>query len=113
MGVPIPQAAIEEAMSRYDPCHGERSFQNSVIELARVFGWTVFWTPNSKHSPPGELDLRMIRPPRYLCVELKSDHGTLTDDQHDTVNLLKPCPGVECFVWWPCSWPTIEEVLKR
>ncbi len=48
----------------------EKEFQATVRELAEAYGWTVFCTWRSKHSPAGEPDLRMIRPPRYLCVGL-------------------------------------------
>ena len=59
------------ALARYDPSGGEASFQRTVIALAEWSGWTVHFTHNSKHSPPGELDLRMIRPPRVAIAELK------------------------------------------
>lgn len=101
-----------DALARMDPAHGEAGFQRAVIELAEIYRWRVFFTANSKHSPPGELDLRMVRPPRVAIAELKTDIGTLTDEQADTVELLNRCPGVECYVWRPADWPTIERVLK-
>ena len=102
-----------DALARYDPSGGEASFQRTVVELAEWSGWTVFFTYNSKNSPPGELDLRMIRPPRVAIAELKTDTGTLTDEQADTVELLSRCPGVECYVWRPSDWPVIERTLTR
>ena len=110
--VPIPAAALEEAMARYDPPGGEASFQRAVVEYARYCGWKVFWTYNSRHSPPDDLDLRMVRPPRVVFAELKTDKGKLTPGQAETIELLKQTP-VEVHLWRPSMWPEIERVLAR
>ena len=99
-------------MSRYDG-GGEASFQRAVIEYAQLMQWTVFFTYNSKHSPKGELDLRMFRVPRVVIAELKVGDNGLTPEQRETVELLKQYPAIEVHTWWPVHWPTIEEVLKR
>lgn len=99
-------------MSRWDG-RSEASFQRAVVEYAAIMGWSCWWTPDSRGCPPGELDLRMVRPPRLVIAELKSDDGVLTDEQRRTISMLKRCPGVEVHAWWPCDWPTIERILKR
>ena len=90
----------------------EKDFQQAVRDLAALLGWTVWCTWNSLHSPAGEPDLRMVRPPRYVVAELKSERGRLTQDQREALGLLAGCPGVETYLWRPGDWPEIEEVLK-
>ncbi len=65
-----------------------------------------------ENSPAGELDLRMIRPPRYLCVELKTEKGRLSEEQRATLLLLQACPALEVYVWRPSDLDEIERVLQ-
>ena len=53
----------------------EKAWQNTVRKAAEALGWRVMTTWSSKHSPKGEPDLRMIRPPRVIFAELKSANG--------------------------------------
>ena len=45
------------------------------------------------HSPKGEPDLRLVRPPRVVFLELKADKGKLTPEQTEGLDLLGPLPG--------------------
>ena len=90
----------------------EREFQRTVRELAEAYGWTVFCTWQSKHSPPGELDLRLVRPPRYVVAELKSERGKLTKEQAETLLLLQACPALEVYLWRPSNLTEIERILE-
>ena len=42
----------------------EKGFSQAVVDYAHTQGWTVWRTYDSRHSPAGEPDLRMVRPPR-------------------------------------------------
>ena len=90
----------------------EKSFQRRVVQLARLYGWVVHHTLDSTGTQAGEPDLRMIRPPRYLLAELKSQHGRLRLEQAATLALLEQCPGVESFVWRPSDFQEIMRILK-
>lgn len=90
----------------------EKSFQRRVRRFAELCGWRVSVTPDSRNSPAGEPDLRLVRPPRYMLIELKSEHGRLRPEQRDMLALLKQCPGIESFVFKPSDWPRIVEVLR-
>ena len=90
----------------------EREFQNTVRELAEAHGWTVFCTWQSKHSPAGEPDLRMVRPPRFIFAELKSERGRLTKEQEATLLLLQACPPIEVYLWRPADLDDIERILR-
>ena len=53
----------------------EKEFQQAVRDLAKLRGWMVWCTWNSLHGPAGEPDLRMVRPPRVIFAELKTEKG--------------------------------------
>ncbi len=93
------------------PFVSEKDFKQAVRDLAVLLGWTVWCTWDSRHSPAGEPDLRMVRPPRFIVAELKAERGRLTRLQRQALDLLAECPGVESYLWRPRDWVQIEEVL--
>ena len=89
----------------------EKDFQQAVRDLAVLLGWTVWCTWDSRRSPAGEPDLRMVRPPRVIFAELKTEKGRLTQMQAEVGELLAGCPGVEYYLWRPGDWDEIAGVL--
>lgn len=89
-------AAIAEAM-------GEDELQALVIGMARLRGWRVYHTHDSRRSPAGWPDLILARPPRLLAVELKSERGRVTVKQREWLEGLAAC-GVSVAVWRPSDW---------
>jgi len=90
----------------------EKHFQRRVVQLATLDRWVVWHTLDSTGTRAGELDLRMIRPPRVIFAELKSQHGRVRLEQAQTIALLEHCPGVEAYLWRPSDWQQIVEVLR-
>ncbi|MCC6312227.1 MAG: hypothetical protein IT345_15125, partial [Trueperaceae bacterium] len=68
-------------MSAADLLVGERDFQALVVQLARLRGWRVYHTFDSRRSPAGFPDLVLARPPRLVIAELKSEKGRVADEQ--------------------------------
>jgi len=91
----------------------EKDFSEAVVDYARSQGWEVWRTWYSAHSPPGEPDLRMVRPPRVVFAELKTMKGKLSEHQKRARDLLEECGGVEYFLWRPDDWSSIEDILER
>ena len=89
----------------------EKTFQARVIKVARLGGWRVSHTFNSRHSPEGWPDLGLCRPPRLLLIELKTERGRLRPEQREWLAALAQCPGIEVALWRPSDWPAIERVL--
>ena len=87
----------------------EKSFQASVVQLARLLGWRVFYVRNSRGSPGGWPDLVMAKD-RVLYRELKVD-GRLTAEQAEWGDVLTRA-GCDWRVWTPDDWPEIEAELK-
>lgn len=97
-----------------------------VLAYARLMGWTAWHdaatntarrcgscgtirrTPRNAAGLP---DLILVRRPRVVWAELKSERGRLTDEQKAWLADLG-ASGQECHVWRPSDWPTIERVLR-
>ena len=90
----------------------EKHFLGRVTRLAELYGWVVWHTLDSTGTRAGEPDLRMVRPPRYILAELKSEHGRLRPEQCTALGLLQQCPGIETYVWKPRDWVRIVEALR-
>jgi hypothetical protein len=90
----------------------ERDLTSYVRDVARSFGWLRYHTWISKHSAAGFPDEVLVRPPRIVFAELKSERGRLTEAQTDWLDVLRQVPGVEVFVWRPSDMDAIAEVLR-
>ena len=99
--------AIFDANATYS----EKKFQADLVRYAQGRGWFVFATWDSRHSPAGEPDLRMVRGDRFVCAELKSETGQLSAIQAHVRRVLEDCAAVEYFCWRPKDWPKIYEAL--
>ncbi len=91
----------------------EAELQETVREIAKTTGWLYYHTYRSKRSPAGFPDVVLVRPPRVIFAELKSEKGVLTDDQHhwmDTLRLARP--RVEAYVWRPADVNQIAVTLS-
>ena len=90
----------------------EKEFQSQVITLARACGWMHYHTYDSRRSVSGFPDLVLVRAPRLLIRECKTDTGKVTPTQGEWINVLRQC-GVDAAVWRPSDWPEIEATLAR
>lgn len=106
-----PADAVEVSDMR-ELVRSERAFQRDVVNEARARGWLVFCTWNSMHSPEGEPDLRLVRPPRIVFAELKVGKNRPTSAQRKALEALRDCPGVESYLWYPRDWSAIRMVLE-
>ena len=92
---------------------GPGNFRDTIVEAAKVLGWRVYWTHNSKHSPAGYLDLTLVRPPRLIVAELKVKGRKMTPAQEAWFSDLSRVPTVEVYLWTPDDWPAIARALCR
>ncbi len=95
------------------PSLAEKAFQAQVVALARMQGWRVYHAHDSRRSEPGFPDLCMVRAPRVVYAELKTDTGRLGPEQVCWIEELKACPGVEVYVWRPANWDEARACLAR
>lgn len=93
----------------------EAAFQSLIVELARLMGWThIYHTHDSRRSASGFPDLVLIRGPRILFIEIKSETGRVSADQESWLEALR-ATCAEVYLWKPEHWKSgeIETTLRR
>ena len=90
----------------------ERELYENVRALALALGWLVYHTYDARRSYAGFPDVILVRPPRLVVAELKSERGRLRSEQRVWLEALAAC-GIETHVWRPSDWLSgaIEAVL--
>ena len=114
----------------------EKQFAQQIIDLCKLFGWRYYRTWLSVHSPAGFPDIVMVRPPRLIFAELKSEIGKLSPEQEAWLDGLKECQKTitfepivirgeplrgnfplltipEVYLWRPNQFDEIVELLKQ
>ena len=90
----------------------EKEFQANVLDLARMLRWRTYHTLDSRGAAAGFPDLVMVRGPRLVMAELKSERGRLTEPQEAWLAELGAVQTLDTFEWRPADWPAIEEALR-
>jgi hypothetical protein len=91
----------------------EQHFMGRIRRHAKLLGWEDFHQQDSMGTRAGLPDLILVRPPRVIFAELKSEHGRLTPAQRHTLANLMACPGVETYIWRPHDARDIWRLLAR
>jgi VRR-NUC domain len=73
----------------------------------------TFHTWDSRRSEPGFPDLVLVRPPRVVFVETKTERGRIRRDQRKWLDQLAACEAVEAYLVRPSDAGRILEVLRR
>ena len=110
------------------PEMSEAELQRSVIELARLYKWKIvhfrgvavrrkdgsirYQTP-VQGDGAGFPDLVLVRD-KVIFIELKSDRGTLSQEQALWMEALVKARGVVAYILRPRDWldGTIDKILK-
>lgn len=99
---------LRAATFRKEP--SEKAFMRMVVDYARLRGWMVYHTFDSRRSEPGYPDLHLVRGSESVFCELKSGRGVLSPSQSKWLDALRGA-GCRVKVWWPEMWSEVEEVL--
>lgn len=93
----------------------EGIFVNRILTAAREKGWLAYHTHDSRGSAAGFPDLVLVRPPRVVFAECKTDdtvRSKTTTAQDTWLAALAACPAIEQYLWRYQDWSKILEVLK-
>lgn len=90
----------------------EAELQGWVATSARMLGWLVYHTYDSRRSEAGYPDTTLVRGSRLVYAELKSMRGKVTAAQQQWLDALRRVPGVEVYVWRPDELDTILDILR-
>ncbi len=93
------------------PPESERQFMAAVVDMAKRLGWAVWHQYDSRHSAAGWPDLFLLRPPRALAIECKTERGRVSGAQKACLALLALC-GIEVHVFRPSQKQEIAAVLR-
>lgn len=97
------------------PLPPEKELRQCVVDTARLFGWLVYWTHRSEHSPAGFPDLVLLRNRSILWVELKrDDNDHLRREQQQWADRLLAA-GQDWRRWTWTTWHSgeIGRALER
>jgi len=89
----------------------EKAFQADVVKLARMLGWKVYHTFDSRKSQAGYPDLTLVRE-RVMVAELKVGTNRPTSAQEDWLDAFRAA-RVPAYLWRPEDWPEIVRVLEE
>ncbi len=100
----------------------EADLQASIVSAARDFHWLCYHSHDSRRSEPGYPDLTLVRPPRVLFIECKTDTGRLRSGhfgkkgrwmpgQTNWQSALLACPGVEYVLARPSNLDEVYATL--
>jgi hypothetical protein len=90
----------------------EAEFQRAVVERATAYGWWCWHDNDSRRNDSGLPDLILVRPPRIVFAELKTENGRVSVVQRAVIAMLKGCPGVEAHLWRPSDEKELDAVLR-
>lgn len=116
---PEPKAKPKKERKKVVP---EKDFQKQFLQFAKLMGWhrahfrpgmnqRGTWQTAVAGDGVGFPDVVLVRE-RVVWIELKSDVGTLSEEQEvwrDKLLFAKQ----EWYCWKPKDWPTIQTVLAR
>lgn len=91
----------------------EKQLQAAIVHLARLYGYRVYHTFDSRKSEPGYPDLHLVHPSKRvsMLVELKRENGKLSKPQEAWIADLTAA-GVDVRVWRPSDLDTIPGILN-
>lgn len=90
----------------------EKQLQDQVIQLAKMHGWMIYHTYDSRRSEPGYPDLTMVKDGRIIFAELKNAKGRVSKAQEVWLAALGKCEGTETYLWRPGDWDQIADKLS-
>jgi hypothetical protein len=92
----------------------EKNLTQAIYDCARRLGWLSLHIYDARRSTPGFPDLLLLRPPRIIVAELKTETGRLSPYQVEWLDRFRELDGVEVYEWRPTQWldGTVEAILR-
>lgn len=92
----------------------ETVWQSHVLAYARQLGWSLrYHTRYSLGSTAGFPDLVLVRPPRLIFAELKSDTGQVSPAQDKWLEALSQVTQApEVYLWRPFDRGAVLDILR-
>ena len=114
-GEAMPRPDLGE-LTEIDHLIDEKTFTGQVRGYAEMMGWLVYHCHDSRRSPQGFPDLVLVRNPKVVFVELKTQTGRMTAPQriwrHTLEGVAHDGNTVAYYLWRPSDWEEIAKVLR-
>lgn len=91
----------------------ESDLQAVIVETAELAGWLVFHDHDARRNPAGLPDLILVKPPRVVFLELKTDTGRIRPAQQVWLDALAQCDTIASALIRPEHLETVIEYLTR
>lgn len=88
----------------------EDAWQRQVLDIATAYGWWAHHEYDSRRGTSGLPDLILLRAPRLVFAELKTNTGRVRPEQRQVMTDLA-ASGVEVGLWRPRDLSTVLAVL--
>ena len=89
----------------------EKRFQAQIVKLAKLHGWLVYHTFDSRRSTAGFPDLVLVKGDQIIFAELKTKKGKVKPEQKAWLIALNNAGKVRSCVWRPQYDASILAVL--
>ncbi len=91
----------------------EKEFQSQVRDLSKILHVEKYYHPFlSKWSEKGYPDITIIKVPKLIFLELKTDKGKVTPAQQEWNDLLNQCKTIEAHIVRPSDFESIVSMLR-
>lgn len=108
------------ASEKYIRQISEHDWQNIVINIARINGWSTYHAPDNRPGRSGHVqqivagwpDLAFVRENEFFVAELKREIGKASPEQVEWIRLLDTA-GIEAYIWRPSDEREVRERLGR
>lgn len=89
----------------------EKQVQSAILDIARLLGWRVYHTFDSRKSEAGFPDLVLVRD-RVVYAEIKRAGERPRPSQVDWLNALERA-GAEVYVWTEDDYDEAGAILSQ
>ena len=91
----------------------EKIFQSQIRELSKILHVDKYYHPFlSKWSEKGYPDITIVKVPKLIFLELKTEKGKVTEAQQEWHDLLNQCTSIEAHIVRPADFNEIVEYLR-
>ena len=91
----------------------EAELQQLITDAAELNGWLVFHDNDSRRNVAGFPDLVLVKSPRVLFLELKSEIGRVRPEQHAWMDALSRCDTIASAIVRPEHADLVIEYLRN
>ena len=82
-----------------------------TVETAKLGGWLIYHTHDSRRNQAGFPDLVMVRSGRVIFAELKTEKGRIGPAQQVWRDEVMKADAVETYLWRPSDSESMEKAL--